>query len=484
MLYSVSRRVCYRFLSKGPISMSNLSRLLLVSFAFLGLACDPVVAQDPGSGSATPAAPAEVKQPAAPSATPAAPAEVKQPAAPSEPPSAFEIVSTGGALARAEAFIESKGWAKGWDVDKGWGVWIGVASLTAADPTGLALAMQDAQLDAKFQFAEYLGGVTEGYTLKTSEKNPAQRKAEMDKMAKLAEQPGGDPVAASIRDLLASCPEELDPNIAFKNRISTASRTAAQAAIPGMVTVATFVATSNDGLEGEAAVVLISTPKSRQMADALMGRGPAPAGEPRMPLKDYVKTMSPEALVYSCGATYRMNEKGELCLLGFGVGAVDGTEAEEERFATDEARQAAASDLRSVAGELVEGSRLLARVAEKTKLVDGTTKSESSRSVSTRISSIAKGLKMPGVIDVYTVRVRNPVLGDLVCVVRSWSLSDAKNAAALREQFAAQGGWRGGEGVQPDRTSGGSGGGNRVPPTQPRKPGVPSGGGGGGIDED
>ena len=64
------------------------------------------------------------------------------------------------------------------------------------------------------------------------------------------------------------------------------------------------------------------------------------------------------------------------------------------------------------------------------------------------------------------------------------SQTDAKNAAALREQFAAQGGWRGGEGVQPDRTSGGSGGGNRVPPTQPRKPGVPSGGGGGGIDED
>jgi hypothetical protein len=448
--------------------MSKLSRLLLLSFALPGFVSGPALAQDPGSG------------------TQEAPAAVEQPDAPAEPPSAFEIVASGGALAQAEAFLESKGWAKGWDIDKGWGVWIGVASLTAADPTGLALAMQDAQLDAKFQFAEYLGGVTESYTLKTSDKNPAQRKAEMDKLSELADQPGGDPVAASIRDLLSTCPEKPDPSVAFtfKNRISTASRTAAQAAIPGMVTVATFVATNEDGLEGEAAVVLVSTPKSRQLAEALMGRGPAPTGTPGMPLKDYVKTLTPEALVYSCGATYRMNEKGELCLLGFGVGPVDGSEAEEVRFATDEARQAATSDLRSVAGELVEGSRLMSRVAEKTKWVDGKTTSESSRSVSTRISTVAKGLKMPGVIDVHTVRVRHPVLGDLVCVVRSWNLSDAKIAATLREQFAAQGGWRGGEGVQPDRSSNGGKGGNAVPPTQPRKPGVPSGGGGGGIDED
>ncbi|MCE2883186.1 MAG: hypothetical protein LW636_12640 [Planctomycetaceae bacterium] len=443
--------------------MSNLSRLLLVSSVLPGFVSGPALAQDPGSGSQE------------------APAAVEQPAAPSEPPSAFEIVATGGALAQAEAFLESKGWAKGWDIDKGWGVWIGVASLTAADPTGLALAMQDAQLDAKFQFAEYLGGVTESYTLRTSDKNPALRKAEMDKLSKLADQPGGDPVAANIRDLLASCPEEPDPSIAFKNRISTASRTAAQAAIPGMVTVATFVATNEDGLDGEAAVILISTPKSRQMADALLGRGPAPTGKPGMPLKEYVKTLSPEALVYSCGATYRMNEKGELCLLGFGVGPVDGSESDEVRFATDEARQAATSDLRSVAGELVEGSRLLMRVGEKTKWVDGKTKSESSRSASTRISTVAKGLKMPGVTDVHTVRVRHAVLGDLVCVVRAWNLSDAKNAATLREQFAAQGGWRGGEGVQPDRAPKG---GNAVPPAQPRKPGVPSGSGGGGIDED
>lgn len=408
------------------------------------------------------------------------PAAVTQPAPPADPATVFEVVTGDSARSRAEAFIREKGWTEGWDVEKGWGVWIGEASLTAADATGLALAMTGAQLEAKFAFAEHLAGVTESYTLAMSQKNPAQRRTEMDRMQKQAEQPGGDPVAASIRDLLASCPEQPDPSVAFRSRISTASRTAAQAAIPGMVTVATYVKTDKDGLDGTAAVVLVSTPNSRQMADAMLGRGPAPAGTPGTSLKEYVKGLKPEALVYSCGATYRMNEKGELCLLGFGVGPVDGPESEELKFATDEARQAATADLRAIAGELVEGSRLLSRVAEKTKWVDGKTTSESARSVTTRISTVAQGLKLPGVTDVEVRRVRNPVLGDLVCVVRAWNLTDAKNAAELRELFARQGGWRGGEGVQP---GGGSATGEPTAPQAPKRKGVPSGGGGGGIDE-
>ncbi len=90
---------------------------------------------------------------------------------------------------------------------------------------------------------------------------------------------------------------------------------------------------------------------------------------------------------------------------------------------------------------------------------------------------------MPGVVDVAVQRVHHPVLGDLVCVVRSWNLSDAKNAANLRQQFAEQGGWKGGPGVQPDRV-GANRGSTTATPAEPRKPGVPSGSGGGGLEED
>ncbi|MEY2715131.1 MAG: hypothetical protein RIT24_1474, partial [Planctomycetota bacterium] len=217
--------------------MTNIRTNSAVILSLLILAGSPASAQDPGASSDSPPT-----------------ASVKLPEAPTEPTSAFEIVASGGARQRAEAFVASKGWVKGWDVDKGWGVWIGEASLTAADPTGLALAMQGAQLDAKFQFAEYLAGVTESYVLATTDKNPADRKDELDRMSSLAEQPGGDPVAAGIRDLLASAPVEADPSVAFKTRTSAASRTAAQAAIPGMLTVATFVQTDEAGLEGTASV--------------------------------------------------------------------------------------------------------------------------------------------------------------------------------------------------------------------------------------
>jgi hypothetical protein len=449
--------------------MSSFRVNSLLAASLLALVSSTACAQDPGPASDAPPASA-----------------VTQPDPPVEAPSAFQIVDAGGARARAQEFIASKGWSVGWDVDKGWGVWIGEASLTAADPTGLSLAMMGAQLDAKFQFAEYLAGVTENYTLSMSEKNPAQRKAEQDRMDKLAAKPGGDPVAAGIRDLLASVPTDADSGVAFRTRISTASKTAAQAAIPGMLTVAAFVVTDESGLDGTATVVMVSTPRSRQMADAMLGRATAPAGgKSGMKLQDYVNSLSAEALVYSCGATYRTNERGELCLLGFGVAAVDGTESEEITFATDEAKQAATADLRSVAGELVEGFRLMSKAAEKTKYVDGKVQSESSKSFSSRISTMAKALQIPGIIDVATKRVRHPVLGDLVCVVRAWNLTDAKNAANLRAAFNEQGGWRGGDGVQPDRgASKGVGAGKPTDPAMPRKPGVPSGSGGGGIEED
>jgi len=103
---------------------------------------------------------------------------------------------------------------------------------------------------------------------------------------------------------------------------------------------------------------------------------------------------------------------------------------------------------------------------------------ESYRSSSSRISSVALPLTMPGVITVATKRFRSQMLGDVVCVVRQWNLSDAKVAATLREAFAKQGGWKGGAGVQPD------GQGGTYSPAKPTKPkGVPSGSGGGGLDE-
>lgn len=433
----------------------------LVCFAFIACASQLIAtAQDPG----TP--PTE---------------SVAQPAPPTGAGGGFVLVSMGGTRQSAEEHVAGKGWVVGWDVDKSWGVWIGDATLMAADPTGLSLGMLDAALDAKFQFAEYLAGVTEGLVLRTSVKNPAQRTSERNRLDALATAPGGDPVAAGIRDLLDSIPAGEDTTgVAFRSRITSASKTSAQTAIAGMRVDQVFVQTDEAGLDGTISVVLVCTPKSRQMADALLGIGPMVTGEAKDTTKNYVNSLSPEALVYSTGATTRLNDKGEMCLLGFGVGSVDGTEAEEQRFARDEATQDATASIRAVAGEWIEGSRLSLKTAEKTKWVDGRVEATSVKAQELRIAAVAKALQMPGVVTILEKTFDHPKLGRLVCVVREWNLSQAKSAAFWREALNAQGGWKGGAGVQPDRSGSGSG---HTAPTLPPKRSVPSGQGGAGGDD-
>lgn len=441
-------------------SRTFLNRLAVLSITFT--ICTPeLMAQDPGTPATEP---------------------ITLPAPPESTESEFVLVTSGGSRGAAEAFLAEKGWSTGWDLDKSWGVFIGDATLLAADATGLSLSMTDAALDAKFQYAEYLAGVTEGLVLRTSEKNPEARTKERNRLDALAQGPGGDPVAAGIRDLIDSTPSGEDTSgVAFRSRITKVSKTTAQTAIAGMIVAAAFVRTDENGLDGEISVVVMTTPRSRQIADALLGRGPTVTGTAKNTIKEFVNGLSPEALVFTTGSTTRMNEKGELCLLGFGVGSVDGDEAEERRFARDEATQEATSEIRTVAGEWVEGFRLSVKSADKTKYVDGKVEATSVKSQQSRIASVAKALMMPGVVTVLEKTFDHPKLGRLVCVVREWNLSEAKNAAKWREILLAQGGWKGGAGVQPDPTKSTP---SKTPPVPTGKKGVPSGSGGAGADEE
>jgi|LauGreDrversion4_2_1035121.scaffolds.fasta_scaffold134176_2 hypothetical protein len=446
--------------------MHRLALLLVPALSSLALA------QDLG---------APLSETTAPSTQPAPVEAVTQPAPPSSIKPEFAVVNDGDARSMADKFIQGKGWSLGWDINKGWGVWIGTSSLLAADATGLAVSLNAAQLDAKFQFAEYLAGVTATAALSTREKNSAGIAAERERMDALAKTEGGDPIAGAVRDILASAGASSgDASVAWRTRVSTASVTSAQAAIPGMMTVATFVSTDGSGMNGTVAVVIASTPKSRLLANAILRGDAAPiaAADPSRTLKAYLDGLDPVALVYGAGATYRVNEKGELCAIGFGIGSVEGSDPEDVRFAETEATQAATAELRNIAGELVLGNRMLSRVAERTRWVDGTQAAESRKGVQETIGTLARALGMPGVTTVLQKRFRSEMMGDVVCVVRSWNLSTAQAAADLRKAFEEQGGWKGGAGVQP----GGSGTGGYNPAPKP-KGGVPSGQGGGGIDE-
>ena len=433
--------------------------------------CAMALAQDPG---------APVETPPSSSGGPASQG-VSLPPPPDNVQPKFELVEGSDARQLADKYVTDQKWTAGWDLDKRWGVWIGSSSLTAEDATGLAVALNGAQLDAKFQFAEYLASVISTAATSMLEKNPGQIKAERDRMDARARLEGGDPVASAVRDLLDSGgATAADAGVERRSRISTASLTAAQAAIPGMMVAQTFVKTGPDGKNGTIAIVMLSTPKSRMIANAMLQGDPIPrvAPDPARTLRKFVDSLSPEALVYGSGATYRVNEAGELCALGFGVGSVDGDDPDDLRLAEQEATQAANAELRNVAGELVLGRRLLSRIAERTKWADGRQAAESRKQVQLTVGTLARALGMPGITTVAQKRFRSKMLGDLVCVVRCWNLSSAQAAADLRKAFEEQGGWKGGPGVQP-----GSGAGNGSTPTPRPEGGVPSGQGGAGIDE-
>jgi hypothetical protein len=337
--------------------------------------------------------------------------------------------------------------------------------------------MEAAVLDAKFQFAEFLGAEASAATLKVADKNPTQRREELDRLDALIKRPGGDPAAETIRDLLQLATSD-DTSVAWRNTIVSAGRTAMQRCIYGMVVINTFVDTGATGLEGTIAVVVMYTPKSRLMADALLGARSVPSDQPQGSIKDYVDGLPYDQLAFASGARHRVNERGDRCLLGFGMSSVDGSDPADIQFAMEEATQSATAQLRLVAGELIEADRLSSRTADARKLLDGTVKRESLKSFQNRVSSRAESLQMSGVTTVTTKRLRHNKLGDVVCVVRQWNLSDAKAAAALRAILDEQGGWKGGRGVVPD------GRGGTASSSRPIKPsGVPSGSSGETMDD-
>lgn len=494
---------------------TRLSALLVVLSAFVFLSAS-ARAQDPGRGSRTPeqGAPAAgqsvdaqpnraetqdqaEKEPATTAAESKPNGSSEQPAAPAIRGSEFRFVDDKDVFAEAMKFVESKGWQVGWYEERGWGVYIGQFELISPNPTGLAMSMHAGCLQAKFEFAVQLGGRIEASSLAYNERSPGEREEIVRKLETRQRESGPDPVSQGIVEILRGVGAEggtnsPDKDTAYRRGAVRVSRTVAQSAIPGMAVAATFVETTDaGGLEGKAAVVLVSTPRTRQLADAMLEKLTAAqaaelkTGAAGQALKDLVRGYSEEQLVYTTGATYAIDERGNYCVLGFGVDEItDG----DEQSAIDFATQFADAEIRVIAGELVVGSRMAARMSEKVKLKSGESESESLSAVSSSIMTIADGLTLPGITTVDQRTIEHPKLGALRIVIRSWNLGRSEAMARLREVFKMQAGYRGGEGVTAPRNEqpAGRGGSDATSPRKPNRPagGVPSGRGGGGIPEE
>jgi hypothetical protein len=440
--------------------------------ALIAAACvstAPASMQDPGtkqskggSGAAKGSNDAAASSAPAPQAGPSPDKVIKLP----DPPigTGFSAgISGPSAREAAEKMLAEKGWSLGYDADKEWGVWIGVGVVPDEDLDSRLTAFEEAALGAKYEFARYLSSKIASAASSYMDKNPADRAAQKKSLEDRAAT--GDEDAKNKLEILNAAGEPPAPSVgpaddagvAWRKRVENASSTVAQSAIGGLIVFQSFERAAEGKDPGEIALVMITTPKTRAVASALLGKPEQLAAlgksEGKEKVSEWAKAITPDELLYTFGAKTRVNEKGELCLVGFGHAVVEGQEREDVQIAEKMASQMADTVMRNVAGEMIVGSTTLSRLTDKVKMADGTQFSKNLSSLRERINQVAKELNVRGLSIIRTQRVQHPKLGPCVIVVKEWNVAAAMKAGELAKALDAAGGWKGGDGL------GGSGGG-------------------------
>ena len=409
---------------------------------------------------------------------------------PNPPDQAAAATSTDRPSARdaAQKVLDDKGWTEGYDTTKGWGIWIGSAPISGGDLDDRVAALDEAMLNAKWEFAQYLGAKIASASQKLFEKNPAERAAQMADLKKRAA--AGDHNAQDMYNALEAAgddgpkPGESKPaNTQWHKRMENASATVAQNAVSGMIVYQSFERAGSGTDDGEIAVIMMTTPKTRAVADALLGR-PNPAmlrGEKKDPIAAWVKAMPSSELAYTFGAKTRLNEKGELCVVGFGHAVTDGSDRESEEIAAIEAAKMADDVIRNLAGSMIQGVVAISKITDKTKLADGSVRSENKSSMKQKIAEAANWLTVRGASPIGAPRVLkdNPRYTDVV-VVKEWNVSAALKAGELAKALEQAGGYKGGDGLG----AGGQGGGDTPAQKPKRGSGAVSGDGRSSDDDD
>ena len=355
---------------------------------------------------------------------------VTLPAAPSKVAWGFTLVHSGTTTEMADTLLASREWTEGWDTSQGWGVWIYSSWIDAPDPAGLPMAIREVQLEGKFQFADYLAGVVERSVMGAIDGPVDKQRARLERYDALSKTTVSDPLAANVRDLIAQALSRGGSREAMQGQIAEASRVVAQAVIPSMLPMHTYVQASPEGARGLVSVVLVSTPASRALMSAVLARDMPPGDNLGIPPIGWLWSLSHEACMYGCGPPYIIDKRGELCLLGYGVGLSTTHHARHHDRAAREAHIAAAQDVRWIVSELIAGSQLRSKARDMKVLLDGGIASETVATMRTNMSVIGDGLALFGIMTVYETRDHHPPLGSVRCTVGAYSLSELRRANA------------------------------------------------------
>jgi len=393
------------------------------------------------------------------------------------------IASMAGARGDAEKYVADKGWQLGSNDDDRYVV-IGTADIAGIpSSSGFQAARQSAfvkaLLNAKEQVAMFYAQKISTETLygaEQSAKNPANfaqpanstapaplsifQKIKLLVHANLDEalkKKGVEPAKATKEQV-----KEVEAAVLTTELRQTIQRMAA-AEVGALITQKIF----EDG--NAIAVVAYYSPRSKELSDALLGKGPAPKGKPQeQKLGQWINSFTPEELYASQGVQVRFDEKGEANLVAFGQYPVTINSSLGTQMAATAAETAALGALRNYAGEYVEAEikqEMLERTKQYGDMGKGLAEAEQDMQMKETVRARAEALTVQGVAKIKQWTRSDTRSGRaLTGVVVAWSLANARRAEADKQAFAASAGSKGGDG-----TSGGNAAASAKPKAAPAK---------------
>jgi hypothetical protein len=386
---------------------------------------------------------------------------------------------------QAQRALGEKQWSSGYDANTGRIIQIESAMIAAGpdDPESFgdarAAAYEEAMLKAKKLMAEAMAlqisasvestsmfRKGKGKKKKPAGNNPPEAPGMVEKLSMLANSylddalnaKGIDPSAATASEV-----EEVAKEVKRSKEFKSSMSAAARAELAGVFAYKIFEEVS-PGKNGHIAVIAMSTPKSRQMAKAMLGSEEAPQGKAKSSTYSYLDGEG-DALIYAFGVRPRTNEHGELCLLAFG----QSTAEEDDEFAFEGAEQfaeaAAKTALRLYAGEAMVTQQDATQNQSLKTYADKSKEYNNDAAVKTRIQSVADRLSLPGMTPIYSAQLYHELCdgAPTAIVVYEYKLSSARALAELAREFGAVGGSKGVFGLTGDVAEGAASGSESAP---------------------
>lgn len=356
-----------------------------------------------------------------------------------------------------DEFLAAKGWVAGENVkgDKkffvatGTGVIQAPRSKPAAYIGSRVNAFNKAMLEAKKNMVEFLGVAIESETEKSYQEgdfsNPEEAQSKDEdrnslayklkslvhaKLDKALRAEGVDPDAAN-KEAAAKAAKKLLASEQYRKMV----RTAAQAQVVGLQAICTFEGTPSSD-KGEIGVVAIWSPKLQEMAASIITGIPVAKGKAKRPIREQIAT-DPGALLSTFGVQQKINEQGDLVLVGFGQAGGVSESKMAAKGAQGKAKANALAAIREFAGENVAVATDMLSAESTEEFENAAEEYQDQSAFSEKIKATAAKMNIAGIAVVKNWKFKHPLTGTTVygCVC-AWAPKQAASAKQMKNMMA------------------------------------------------